>query len=391
MKAETRRETATGVNIQPVKTSRDLRRFIDLPYHFYRDDPNWVPPLRIAQKDILNKRKHPFYKTSDAEMFLAIRDGAVVGRIMAILNRAHNEFHSEHVGFFGFFECENRAETARDLLTAATEWVRDRGAEIIRGPMNPSTNYECGLLIDGFNSPPRVMMTYNPKFYAELIEQNGFRKAVDLYAYDIAAQYFKVTEKLTRVANRLKQKDGISVRPVNMKEFDREVALIRSIYNDAWSRNWGFVPFSQDEFVHLAKDLKQLIDPRVVLIAERRTPTGEQKPIGFFLAVPDINLALKKIKDGRLLPFGLIKLLWHSRKVNTIRIITMGIVHEYQSLGAGSVFLSEIYQRGPAAGYPHGEMSWVLENNTLMNRAAELIGGRLAKTYRIYEKPATHN
>jgi hypothetical protein len=341
----------------------------------------------MAQKDILNTKRHPFYKTSDVEMFLAAREGRTVGRIMAILNHAHNEFHGERAGFFGFFEVENDFEAASSLLESAREWVRSRGAEVIRGPVNPSTNYECGLLVEGFDKDPAVMMPYNFAYYADFMERYGMKKAMDLYAFDIAEKYFIVSDKLKRVADRLRKKDRISVRAVNMKDFKREVEIVRNIYNDAWSHNWGFVPVSEEEFSHLAKDLKQIVDHRVVLIAEQEVEgRAEPRPIGFLLAVPDINRALKKLR-GRLLPFGLVKLLWHSRKINFIRIITMGIVREYQSMGGGAIFLDEIYHRGPGSGYPSGEMSWVLENNVMMNRAADLIGGRRSKTYRIYEMP----
>lgn len=375
---------AGTIDVKPVRTAGDRRRFIDLPYRVYRGESHWIAPLRMAQKDILNTKKHPFYKTSDVELFLAGRDGRVVGRIMAILNRAHNEFHNERAGFFGFFEVENDKLAGAALLGAARDWVRERGATIIRGPMNPSTNYECGLLVEGFDLDPMVMMTYNPPYYAELLEGYGMTKAMDLYAYDIGVDYFNHSNKLQRVAERLRKKSNISVRPVNMKEFRNEVGIIRQIYNDAWSRNWGFVPMSEEEFDHLAKDLKQIVDPRVVLIAEQKTDGGKPRAVGFLLAVPDINYALKRI-NGRLLPLGLLKLLWHSRKIGSIRVITMGGILELQNLGLGSIFLDEIYRRGPAAGFNTGEMSWVLENNVMMNRAAELIGGRRSKTYRIYE------
>ncbi|MEK6320521.1 MAG: N-acetyltransferase [Acidobacteriota bacterium] len=381
-------ETGVGkVEVRPAHTPGERRRFIEFPYQLYRGNPHWIAPLRIAQKDILNRKRHPFYKTSDVEMFLAHRDGRVVGRIMAILNHAHNEFHNERLGFFGFFEVENDQQTAAALLDAARDWVRSRGSEVIRGPVNPSTNYECALLVDGFDLDPMVMMPYNPPYYAELLEMYGMKKAMDLYAYDIAADYFNHSNKLQRVAERLRQKSNIRVRTVNMKDFRNEVEIVRQIYNDAWSRNWGFVPMSEEEFDHLAKDLKQIVDPRVVMIAEQQIDGGSPRPVGFLLAVPDVNRALKKIK-GRLLPFGLLKLLWHSRKISSIRVITMGGILEYQNLGMGAILLDEIYQRGPAAGFPTGEMSWVLENNLMMNRAAGLIGGRRSKTYRIYEMPA---
>jgi GNAT superfamily N-acetyltransferase len=380
-------EESRTVQLRPVRTTRDRRRFLDLPYKLYRNHPHWIAPLRIAQKDILDTKRHPFYKTSDVEMFLAERDGRTVGRIMAIVNHAHNEFHNERAGFFGFFEVDDDYDAAATLLDAASEWVRSRGARVIRGPVNPSTNYECALLVEGFDQDPAVMMPYNFAYYAEFLERYGFNKAMDLYAFDIAEKYFIVSDKLTRVADRLRKKDKISVRPVNMKNFKGEVEIVRNIYNDAWSVNWGFVPVSEEEFSHLAKDLKQIVDHRVVLIAEQEVEGSlTPRPIGFLLAVPDINRALKKL-SGRLLPFGLLKLLWHSRKISFIRIITMGIVREYQSMGAGAIFLDEIYRRGPGSGYPSGEMSWVLENNVMMNRAAELIGGRRSKTYRIYEMP----
>jgi len=378
---------AAKIDVKPVRTSGDRHRFIEFPYQLYRGDAHWIAPLRMAQKDILNTKRHPFYKTSDVEMFLARRDGRVVGRIMAILNRAHNEFHNERAGFFGFFEVENDEQAAGALLGAARDWVLGRGAAVIRGPVNPSTNYECALLVEGFDLDPMVMMTYNPPYYAALLEGYGMKKAMDLYAYDIAADYFNHSNKLQRVAERLRKKSNIRVRTVNMKDFKNEVEIIRQVYNDAWSRNWGFVPMSEEEFDHLAKDLKQIVDPRVVLIAEQAFDGSTPRAVGFLLAVPDLNRALKKI-SGRLLPLGLLKLLWHSRKISSIRVITMGGILEFQNLGMGSIFLDEIYRRGPAAGFPTGEMSWVLENNVMMNRAAELIGGRRTKTYRIYEMPA---
>ena len=378
---------AAKIDVKAVRTSGDRHRFIEFPYQLYRGDAHWIAPLRMAQKDILNTKRHPFYKTSDVEMFLARRDGRVVGRIMAILNRAHNEFHNERAGFFGFFEVENDEQVAGALLGAARDWVLGRGAAVIRGPVNPSTNYECALLVEGFDLDPMVMMTYNPPYYAALLEGYGMKKAMDLYAYDIAADYFNHSNKLQRVAERLRKKSNIRVRTVNMKDFKNEVEIIRQVYNDAWSRNWGFVPMSEEEFDHLAKDLKQIVDPRVVLIAEQALDGSTPRAVGFLLAVPDLNRALKKI-SGRLLPLGLLKLLWHSRKISSIRVITMGGILEFQNLGMGSIFLDEIYRRGPAAGFPTGEMSWVLENNVMMNRAAELIGGRRTKTYRIYEMPA---
>ncbi|HET9531855.1 MAG TPA: N-acetyltransferase [Blastocatellia bacterium] len=383
----TAKASYTRIEIKPALTSREERDFLELPYRLHGDLKNWVPPLRIAQKDILNLRRHPVYKTIDAEKLIAYRGGRPVGRIMAMINHAYNRFHNERAGFFGFFETIDDFEVARSLLDSARDWTGKRGAEIIRGPVNPSTNYECGLLVEGFDYEPAVMMTYNPPYYGDLIERYGFSKAMDLYAYEVKEESFKSTERIKRVADRLRSRDRISVRPVNLKDFKREVEIVRKIYNDAWSNNWGFVPVSEEEFEHLARDLKQIVDPRIVLVAEQSDDAGsERRPIAFMLAVPDINRALKKAR-GRLFPFGLIKLLWHSRKIDSIRIIIMGVVKAHQSLGAAAVLYDEIYERGTSNGYVRGEMSWILENNTLMNRAAEMLGGRISKTYRIYEMP----
>jgi hypothetical protein len=384
-KQESRESLGANLTVRRVVSGRDRRSFLELPYRLYKNDAHWVAPLRIAQKDILRVGKHPFYRTSDVEMFLAERDGRVVGRVMAILNRAHNEFHHEKAGEFGFFEVENDSEAAAALLDAARQWLRQSGAEVMRGPFNPSTNYECGLLVEGFDSDPVVMMTYNPPYYADFFERFGLRKAMDLYAYQIDAESFQLSEKLKRVADRARSKNGLTLRTVNLKDFANEVERLRGVYNDAWNDNWGFVPVTREEFEHLAKDLKQIVDPKVVYIAERvEQGKSGARAVGFFLAVPDLNQALKKAK-GRLLPLGIFKLLWHSRKIHSIRIITMGTIRELQNLGFAAIFYDEIYRRVPEHGYTSGEMSWILENNTLMNRSAELLGGKRYKTYRIYE------
>jgi len=381
----TQNSEPAALTVRRVQSGRDRRSFLELPYRLYKGDQHWVAPLRIAQKDILNVGKHPFYRTSEVEMFLAERGGRVVGRIMAILNRAHNEFHHEKAGGFGFFEVANDFEAASELLDAARQWVGQRGAEVMRGPFNPSTNYECGLLVDGFDSDPFIMMTYNPPYYAEFLERCGFRKAMDLYAYSIHHESFQQSEKLKRVADRARTKNRVTLRTVNLKDFANEVERLRRVYNDAWNNNWGFVPVTREEFEHLARDLKQIVDPKVVYIAERiEDASAEPRAVGFFLAVPDVNQALKKAK-GRLLPFGLFKLLWHSRKIHSIRIITMGAIRELQNVGIAAMFYDEIFSKVPEHKYVTGEMSWVLENNTLMNRSAELLGGKRYKTYRIYE------
>jgi hypothetical protein len=374
------------ITVRAVRSSKEQKQFLELPYQLYKGHPHWVPQLRLAQKDILNTDKHPFYKTSDAEKFLAFRGNKVVGRVMAIFNRAHNDFQKEQAGFFGFFEVETDFEAAKKLLDAAAAWLKAKGAECLRGPVNPSTNYECGLLVEGFDKDPTVMMSYNFDYYKELFERYGLRKVNDLHAYEIGVSSFNMSEKLKRVADRLKSRYHIQLRNINLKDFKNEVQIVREIYNDAWSNNWGFVPVSEDEFNHLANDLKQIVDPSVVFVAEHTAEgSAASRPIGFFLAVPDMNRALKKT-NGNLLPTGLLKLLWHSRKIDYIRIITMGVVKEFQPLGIAAVFYDEIYRRAVTGKFKNGEMSWILENNTMMQRSAELIGGSVSKVYRIYEK-----
>lgn len=379
MKRTTDDSDGSGVKVVPVTSRAQRRQFLDLPYRLYRHDPHWIAPLRMAQKDILDVKRHPFYENADVEMFLAYRDDRAVGRIMAILNRAHNEFHGERAGFFGFFEAEEDRTVATLLLDAARRWLHNAGADVMRGPVNPSTNYECGLLVEGFDHDPAVMMPYNPQYYAELIEGYGLRKAMDLYAFYVKEDWFVVSDKLTRVAERARKKDGITIRQLDLKNFKGEVEAVRRIYNDAWQFNWGFVPVSIREFEHLAKDLKQVVDPGVVYIAETA-----DRPIGFFLALPDLNRALKRL-SGRLFPFGILKLLWHTRKIDSIRVITMGVIKEYQNVGIAAAFYDEVYRRGRAKGYMSAEVSWVLENNVLMIRAAEFLGAKRYKTYRIYE------
>ena len=380
-------QSIDSVTVALVRTWRQRHQFLNLPYRLNRGNRHWIAPLRIAQKDLLNTARHPFYKTADVEMFLAYRGKRVVGRIMAILNHAHNEFHQERAGFFGFFELENDPGAATALLDRARQWLHARGVQIMRGPVNPSTNYECGLLVEGFEIDPAVMMPYNPPYYAELIEGCGLTKAKDLYAFRVKEESFVVSDKLTKVADRAKKKDGLTVRIVDMKNFDAEVQAVRKVYNDAWSVNWGFVPVHDEEFQHLAKDMKQIVDPEVVYIAERQVEgSAERQPVGFMLAVPDLNQALKRLY-GRLLPLGIFKLLWYSRKITSIRVITLGVVKDYQGIGIAAVFYDEVYRRGRAKGYSSAEASWVLEDNILMIRAIEMLGAKRCKTYRIYEAP----
>jgi len=371
-----------SIVIKKAETKKDLKKFVKLPWKIYKNNLYWVPPLIIDKLSMLDKKKHPFYKIADVEFFLAEKDGELVGRIAAIVNHKHNEFHNDKVGFFGFFECINDQEVANSLFDTVKEWLKERGMDTMRGPMNPSTNYELGLLINAFDKSPQVMMTYNPEYYITLFENYGLKKSMDLYAYLIKNET-TVTDKLKRVAEIVQKRRPFVVRTINMKDFDNEVKKVKEIYNDAWSKNWGFVPYTDEEFDHMAKDLKLIVNPDLVLIAEL-----EGKPIGFALSLPNINEILINNPSGRLFPTGIFKLLFGKNKVKTCRIITLGIKRDYQKLGYDSVLYYETWRRATQEnGIVAGEASWVLEINDMMNRAAELLNGELYKKYRIYDFP----
>jgi GNAT superfamily N-acetyltransferase len=356
-----------------------MKEFVEFPYSLYRGDPYWAPPLRIAVKELLDRKKHPFYANADAEFFLAKRDGKVVGRIAAVFDRAHNKFHEESAGFFGFFESIDDAETARALLTRARQWVADRGAKFLRGPVNPSMNYECGTLIDGFDSTPMIMMTYNPRYYPALMEKAGLAKVKDLNAYVNKADSVDL-EKIGRVADRKLAKSGVTVRPINMKDFNGEVNRIWEVYNSAWERNWGFVPMTREEFFLMGKEMKQILKPELVLIGEK-----DGKAVGFALALPDVNFALKPA-GGSLLPTGLLKILYYQRLIKSLRVLALGVVEEYRTSGVAAAFYANLVRTARKLGYDGDcEMSWILEDNVLMTRSLEVMGAKHYKTYRIYE------
>lgn len=363
--------------VVPVEDERARREFLSFPYLLYRNHAYWVPPLRIAQKELLNPAKHPFHKFATVREFLALRDGRTVGRIAAILDPHHNEFHSERTGFFGFLEMVNDPSVARSLLETARGWLRQLGMEVIRGPMNPSTNYECGLLVDGFDSSPRVMMTYNYPYYGPLVEQAGLWKAKDLFAYDVQV----VNAKAARVESLLgrSEKAGLRIRPVSIPHFPAEAERVWEVYNAAWERNWGFVPMTRDEFFHHAGEMKPVLVPQLALLAEYGNET-----VGCALAIPDINEALKHI-DGRLFPFGLFKLLWYKRRIHTLRVVILGVRKEWRTTPAAAGLYATLIRNAGLLGYLGAEGSWVLEDNVLMRRAIESLGGTIYKTYRIYE------
>jgi GNAT superfamily N-acetyltransferase len=367
--------------IERISDSRGLDNFIRFPWKVYEGNPHWVPPLLSEIKFILG-RENPFFRHADAAYFLARKDGKVAGRIAAIIDRNHVIIHNEQAGFFGFFECLPDPAIAEELLHAASAWLKERGMEIMRGPMNPSTNDECGFLLEGFDSPPMIMMTYTQPHYLEYMERCGLTKAKDLFAYLVIVNDVAVVQRLERLAQGVhKRIPGLTVRPADMKHFDRELAAVKDIYNSAWIKNWGFVPMTDAEIDSMAKRLKPLIVPELLILAE-----VDGKPAAFFMVVPDYYQVLHKLKNGRLLPFGILKFLWYSRKITDIRGITLGVKEKFRRKGIEGLLYLESFRAAKRRGYQRAEMSWILEDNTLVQKGCELMGGKLYKKYRIYEK-----
>ncbi|MFI5251362.1 MAG: GNAT family N-acetyltransferase [Bacteroidota bacterium] len=372
----------SSLTVRPISSKKDTKDFIKFQWDIYKEYPNWVPPLLMDRRKLMDRDKNPFYKHADAEFYLAFRDGKIVGRIGAIINHNHNKEHKEIIGFFGFFESINDQSVADELFKTAIEWMKKKGVSAVRGPASPSVNDEYGLLIEGFEFPPVLLMSYNPPYYAKLIEAAGFKKAKDLYAYQVV-QESVFDPKLVRMSEIIKQREGLTFRTLNMDDFDGEVKRIKDLYNRAWQYNWGAVPMTDEEFDALAKDLKPVVIPEFVIIVEFK---GE--PIGFSLSLPDLNIALKHNKNGHLLT-GLMYMMLFKKKIHRARIMVLGVVKEFQRTGAGGVLFYETARRGIDLGYYEGEASWVLEDNVMMNRGAELMHGKRWKTYRIYEKSIT--
>ncbi|MFY0625189.1 MAG: hypothetical protein JXR07_02760 [Reichenbachiella sp.] len=369
------------IEIKQVQSKKDLTKFIDFPHELYKHDDNYVPELFLAQEDLLGK-KHPFFLHSEADYFLAYQDEKIVGRIAAIKNNNFIEYTGDQAGSFGFFDVIDDFEVAKALLDKATEWVKAKGLVQLLGPSNFSTNETCGTLIEGFDSPPTVMMTYNKPYYADFLEKYGFEKDMDLLSYKIMTK--DVPDKLLKMAPKILERlngKGITIRKPNMKKFKEEVDLIIKIYNQAWEKNWGFVPMTDEEFRHAAKDMKQVLDPDFLLIAEH-----DGVPIGFSLSLPDMNVPLKHLKKGRLLPFGIFKLLYHKKNIDRVRVITLGIVEGYRKLGIDAYFYTKAFEEAKNKKMLFGEASWILENNEMMNKALININGQVYKKHRLYKK-----
>jgi hypothetical protein len=373
------------VGFEPAADRRERKRFIGFPWKIYERDPAWVPPLRLTVEDSLDTRRNPFYRHARIFCWNAYRGQEQVGRIAAIVCDRHNEFHGEKTGFWGFFECVNDPAVSAALFAAAEDWIRGQGMSLARGPASPSLNHECGLVINSFERPPYVMMTHNPAYYVDLVEGDGYGKAKDLFAFDMTPKDFD--PRVVRIAERVKARGKVEIRPINMKRFQEEVQLIREIYNKAWEKNWGFVPMDDDEFRHMAKSLKDVIWPEFCQLG-----FVDGKAVGFSLSLPDINQVLKTIPSGKLLPFGIFKLLFGLRpgakKIRRVRVITLGVVPEWRASGLASVFYVEAFRQAERLEiHEPSEMSWILEDNREMISAIEAFAGRPAyKTFRIYDK-----
>ena len=369
---------APKITIQEVTTKKGLKTFLRFPWEIYRADPHWVPPL-LKEYEFHFSPKNPFLHHAEIVPYVAVKDGSIVGRIAAIIDQNYIDFHHEKAGFFGFFESINDIKVARALVDQVKGFLRTRGLKKIMGPVNPSTNDECGLLIEGFNSSPCFMMTYNPPYYRELVEGCGLKKAKDLLANRMVNDG-SIPERLLRIGDRItKRLPGLVIRPLNMKQLNEEVMRVKDIYNGAWRDNWGFVPLTDEEMALMVKKMKPLVIPEYVPFADIGGET-----VAFALALPDYNDVIKRL-NGRLSPLGLLKFLYYSRKITSIRVMLLGVNPEYRKRGIETLLYLEIFRRGYARGVQWGEMSWILEDNRLMQKALEAMGAKKYKTYRIYQ------
>ncbi len=368
------------LEVVAVSSRRERKLFFNLPWQLYREDPHWTPPLRIVQKELLNYRHHPFYDAAEIQTFVALRDGEPCGRIAALINQAHNRQYQERRGFFGFFESVEDPEVAGRLLDAAREWLAARDIETLRGPVNPSLNYECGLLIDGFDEPAWFMMPYNKPFYGRLLEDYGFRKAQNLYAFwGHVDMLDEISKRLYSLSHNILDRFELQCRPMNIKRFQEEITTFLNIYNKSLVSTWGFVPMSDAEVKKQAAGMKQMIVPELTTMAEI-----DGKPVGTMFGLLDYNPRIKQI-DGRLLPLGFLKLLRRRQEITRVRLISTNVLPEYQSWGIGLALVARLVPDALKWGIQEAEFSWVLESNDLSYKTLKKGGAKITKCYRIYD------
>jgi GNAT superfamily N-acetyltransferase len=372
-------QTGSGSLIQ-VGSKREHKQFINFPYTLYKADKYWVPPLKIEQKDLINTKKNPFFNNADIALFIVRRGDEICGRIAAVEDQRYNKYHDSKTGFFGFFECIEDQNVAKQLIGAAAEWLKDHGLTEVMGPASPGMMDEIGILVDGFEYYPSILMPYNKPYYNDLLEAEGFQKEMDLYAFRVTQQEIGL-KRLQRARTIIKKRyPDLKIRQVDLKKIDQEVEIVRHIFNSAWSGNWGFIPLTEEEFDSLAKDLKMILDPQYAHVAEM-----DGEPVAFSIALPDLNQALKHM-SGKLLPIGIFKLLWFQRKINRIRTALMGVLPEYQGKGIDSLLHLEAIENGIENGMQSSELGWVLESNKNMIHVAERLGAHIEKTYRMYTR-----
>lgn len=365
------------VKIIEVKTKSEINFFIKFSIDLYKNDGLYVPQLTRDMKTHFSQ-KNPFLRHADVKFFLALKNGRIVGRIASIINPDHIKVQNENAGFFGFFECINDSEASKALLNKVQDELKSQGMGIMRGPMNFSTNEECGFLLDGFDSPPKLMTPYNPPYYNEFMADFGMFKSKDLYAFIYETQE-ELPEKVLRVAS-LAEKRGITIRPIDKKNFMSDMQAFKKLYNSAWEKNWGFIPITDDELAYNAKRLKPLVIPDLTFIAEK-----DGEPVGFLGMVPDYNFVLRKM-HGRLNPMTIAKALYYSKKITDLRLLLLGIKAEYRNKGVEALLFKWGFKGIKKGNYKRVEFSWILEDNIPIINIIEMIGGKLYKKYRIYEK-----
>ncbi len=374
---------AEPVAIKPVESKKALLRFIKFPWQVYRGatrDDNWVPPLLVDEKALFDPAKHPFHKHADLRCFLAFRGDELVGRIAAIIDYQYIKSRNENTGYFGFFECFNDREVAPTLFEAAADWLREKEMTKIIGPISPTPNHILGLLINNFDTPPVLQTPYNPPYYVDLYEQWGLEKQEDHFAYYLHKDTLPLSEKVIRVNKLARKRGNITFRAINMKNFKDEVEIIREIWNDAWRNNIDHVPWTKEEFLHMAKDLRLIANTELVLLAFVK---GE--PAGFSIPLPNINETLIKM-NGRLLPFGIFRLLYGKRHCKLLRLAILGVRPQFQNMGIDSIFIFEVYRRGVELGYEAAELSLIVENNYKLINLLDSWGADRYKTFRVYQK-----
>lgn len=361
-----------------VTDKKERQQFLEFPYSHYKDEKHWIPPLKREQKKLINTEDNPFYNNGEIALFLAEQNGEICGRIAAIIDHRFNEYHDTETGFFGFFECIEDESMTQLLFKVASDWLRERDCKKILGPTNPSMMDEIGILVDGFEVDPSFLMPYHKPYYDKLIKSAGLTKEMDMFAYRVTQQTVSL-DRIYRAEEIVRRRiPKLRIRNINLKDIDQEVQIVRRIFNQAWKKNWGFIPLTKEELAETAKEFKMILDPDIAHIAE-----VDGSPIAFSIALPDLNQALKHM-DGTLFPTGIFKLLWHKRSINQIRTALMGVIPEYQGKGIDALLHKQTILNGKEKGYKSSELSWVLETNKPMMQVAEKIGARIEKTYRMY-------